>query len=71
MDRTSRRVVAVVPVVLVASAVVTALAAMSGCEERVVGARGPGAGFYRVQEPMVKDDSSNVYGEAGLPQNKK
>ena len=54
-----------------ASALVTALAALSGCEERVVGARGPGAGFYRVQEPMVKDDSSNVYGEAGLPQNKK
>jgi len=38
-----------------------------GCETRIVGARGPGAGFYKIEQSDLRDNSDSVYGDSGVP----
>jgi len=37
-----------------------------GCETRIVGARGPGAGFYKIEQSDLRDNSDSVYGDSGV-----
>jgi|GEM_PF-3648131 len=53
--------------VLCGAVIGCALVTLTGCEERVIGARGPGAGFYKVSEPLSGDDRESAYGQGGAP----
>ena len=37
-----------------------------GCETRVVGAKGPGAGFYKIEQSDLRDNNDSVYGDSGV-----
>lgn len=60
-DRRARAVAMVAGVVLAAAV----LSTLGGCYSRVVGASGPGASQYNVQEPYQKDSwiDEQIYGE--------
>lgn len=46
-----------------------AVASLAGCYERVVGARGPGAGAVRVEQPYQSDSQLDrwIFGEETTP----
>lgn len=56
----------VLPRVMFLVALAGIISCQVGCETRVVGAKGPGAGFYKIEQSDLRDSSDSVYGESGV-----
>lgn len=56
-----------VAVLLAAASTLASLGLLAGCEERIVGARGIGAGYYKVQDGGSSSKDGGIYGEASMP----